>query len=644
MTGRAPGTALEADPAAAGQRSRWWRVLLAVGIVQALYWLGIHPLLKVPVGKLERIAVHSSAYAELDDPSPAAWRSANDKTTDLPWEDCCQAGYRSVRMQFDLPAVPNDGLAIVPIVGSDNYQMWLNDALLLAEGRIELPDHTYHGNVRAVFRLPAALLREGRNELRFVMVRDRGSPHFFVASPIIGDYATIKAAFRFRAFLLNEYNIISYTIGLTLAALALIVAWRGEQRAVLAWLVILFAAWSLRLIWYDASDPPLRGEARMVLLFALVNLLPLAWLNLANQWGPRPLRGILSVSLVAWLALSVLIALILYRDWFERIDTVNQLGMGFNALLGAATLLIFGRQLGTLGAERATEIAVFALCLCLIIVDAGTALFGRGTQHVATAMPWLMIGLVAAFLARNVQLFRSSAQINRLLSERLAQREAELTRTHEQLREAERTQVLAAERQRLMQDMHDGVGGQLAALLSLAQSRQPEPQSLLRAVAEGLTDLRLIIDSLNQIDDDLALALGSLRGRLQPLLDAAGVALRWQLDARLSLPGFGPEAVLQVYRIVQEAVSNALRHGQPSQITIALTQLEDAVELRIEDDGRGLAEAAGGERRGLGLRAMAGRAQRVGASCQVESSPGEGTRVRLRWPGGLAAGHSTLDS
>jgi signal transduction histidine kinase len=250
-------------------------------------------------------------------------------------------------------------------------------------------------------------------------------------------------------------------------------------------------------------------------------------------------------------------------------------------------------------------------------------------------MPLLMLGLVAAFLSRNVQLFRSSAQINRLLNQRLQQREAELTRTHEQLRSAERAQVLAVERHRLMQDMHDGVGGQLAALLSLAQARRPDPEHLLQAVTEGLTDLRLIIDSLNQIDDDLALALGSLRGRLQPLLDAAGVTLSWRLDSRLSLPGFGPESVLHVYRIVQEAVSNALRHSQARTLTIALERIDDQVELRIEDDGRGFhafdATSANTIKPGLGLSAMAERAERLGATLHHEQRDGGGTCVRLRW-------------
>src|SRR5690606_8214140 len=81
--------------------------------------------------------------------------------------------------------------------------------------------------------------------------------------------------------------------------------------------------------------------------------------------------------------------------------------------------------------ERTLETAVFTLCVSLIAVDAIGGLTGRGSGHVTIAMPLLMVGLTAAFLARNVQLFRSSAQINRMLNARLAEREAELTRAAE---------------------------------------------------------------------------------------------------------------------------------------------------------------------------------------------------------------------
>ena len=609
------------------------RLLLAILAVQLMYWLALHPNLIVKSGKLDRVAVRDAEAAELSAPGDGIQTSTPYAPIELPWNDCCQPGYRAVRMHFDLDAVPDSGLAIVPIVGSDNFRMWVNGSLLFAEGRMELPDITYHGNVRAVFRMPSGVLRSGDNEIRFVLVRDGGSPNFIVGAPIIGDYASMRRAFAVRSFLLNQYNTISFTIGLTLALLAFVVVLRGGDQGVPLWLWVLLLAWSLRLLYYDMTDPPLRDSARMALLYAMVNLLPVAWLNLANAFGRAPLRGVARWSLAAYAALTVVNTLVLEFAWLDGIETVDAWSAWFDLALALGTLLLFLRNLANFDSERILETAMFTLCVSLIAVDAIGGLMGQGSGHVTIAMPLLMLGLAAAFLARNVQLFRSSAQINRLLNARLAEREAELTRTHEQLRQVERAQVLSAERHRMMQDMHDGVGGQLAALLSMSRPGQTDPERMLQAVSDGLTDLRLIIDSLNQIDDDLALALGSLRGRLQPLLDAAGVSLNWRIDSRLSLPGFGPDAILQVYRFVQEAVSNALRHGRPHSITIALEQVDGVTELRIEDDGIGFGQAArSATSGGVGLRAMHERAERLGAQFVREGGEDGGTLVMLRWP------------
>ncbi|MCB1555035.1 MAG: hypothetical protein KDJ14_14610, partial [Xanthomonadales bacterium] len=123
------------------------RLLLAILAVQLMYWLALHPNLIVKSGKLDRVAVRDAEAAELSAPGDGIQTGTPYAPIELPWNDCCRPGYRAVRMHFDLDAVPDSGLAIVPIVGSDNFRMWVNGSLLFAEGRMELPDITYHGNV-----------------------------------------------------------------------------------------------------------------------------------------------------------------------------------------------------------------------------------------------------------------------------------------------------------------------------------------------------------------------------------------------------------------------------------------------------------------------------------------------------------------
>jgi signal transduction histidine kinase len=211
----------------------------------------------------------------------------------------------------------------------------------------------------------------------------------------------------------------------------------------------------------------------------------------------------------------------------------------------------------------------------------------------------------------------------------VALRESELHRGFERIAAMQRVETLAEERRRIMQDMHDGVGGQLASLLVLSKDRALEPPRLLAAIRDGLADLRLIVDSLSQVDDDLAFALGSLRGRIAPQLRDAGIALHWAIDPATSLPGFGPQAVLQVFRVVQEAVNNALRHAEAQRIGIVFERVDAAIELRIEDDGVGMPDTPSGAGHGIG--GMHARATKCGADFQIRRREQGGTAVVLRW-------------
>lgn len=212
----------------------------------------------------------------------------------------------------------------------------------------------------------------------------------------------------------------------------------------------------------------------------------------------------------------------------------------------------------------------------------------------------------------------------------VAAREVELRRNFERIGAMQHVETLSEERRRIMQDMHDGVGGQLASMLVLAKDRQIEPARVLEVISDGLADLRLIVDSLSSVDDDLALALGSLRARIAPRLREAGISLDWAIDPNASLSGFGPQAVLQVFRIVQEAINNSIRHGSATRIRIAFARTAELAELRVEDNGIGFDPHAL-LTQGHGLSGMRARAARCGAELVLSSVKRGGTVVQLLW-------------
>ena len=128
------------------------------------------------------------------------------------------------------------------------------------------------------------------------------------------------------------------------------------------------------------------------------------------------------------------------------------------------------------------------------------------------------------------------------------------------------------------------------------------------------------------------LAQGGLVGALERLADSARRLFGFDvaLNVTEALPDLGDEAALHLYRIAQEAVSNAVRHGGAQAVTIALTDDGVATHLAVTDDGRGFgAEVADRAGRGLGLRIMHHRARLIGAALTLDSRPGEGTTVRV---------------
>jgi signal transduction histidine kinase len=210
------------------------------------------------------------------------------------------------------------------------------------------------------------------------------------------------------------------------------------------------------------------------------------------------------------------------------------------------------------------------------------------------------------------------------------EREQLLKRNFERLRESERLQATAQERQRIMQDMHDGLGSQLLSSLMLVERGAVTQEQVVQILRECIDDMRLAIDALASEDAGLLSALGNLRFRMEPRLRAAGIELAW--DAR-GLPeeiDINPDAVLPILRIVQEALTNALKHSRARAVHVVLAMDHGGdsqwLNIRVTDNGRGITEERVG---GRGLLNMRNRAGRIGAQLKLETVPGAGTMVQL---------------
>lgn len=191
-----------------------------------------------------------------------------------------------------------------------------------------------------------------------------------------------------------------------------------------------------------------------------------------------------------------------------------------------------------------------------------------------------------------------------------------------------------AERRRVAHELHDEVGQSLTAVvLELERMSREAPPSLREEIeyskgtaSASLDDVRRIARRLRpEALDDLGLisALTSLSDRVS---QASGVAVHRRFDH--ALPRLDSEVELVLYRIAQESITNAVRHGDPASITIALEHIDSVVRLVIADDGAGF-DLGRREQRDGGLRGMRERAVLIGARLAIETGPGRGSAVIL---------------
>jgi len=209
--------------------------------------------------------------------------------------------------------------------------------------------------------------------------------------------------------------------------------------------------------------------------------------------------------------------------------------------------------------------------------------------------------------------------------------------------ERARAAALARERARLMRDLHDGLGGQLVSIVALSE-RGNDSAGIGDAARAALKDLRLVIDSMDDIGGDLMLALGSWRERAMAQLRPHGIALDWQIATAQGLPvhpELRPWHVIQIVRILDEALTNAVKHAQARCITVRIETMagNDGVGsgcITVADDGKGFELAAdgggsAGSKAARGLRNMQNRAARCGIELGL-SSAASGTCVKLQLP------------
>ncbi len=224
------------------------------------------------------------------------------------------------------------------------------------------------------------------------------------------------------------------------------------------------------------------------------------------------------------------------------------------------------------------------------------------------------------------------------LEDRVKERETQLEKSFEEIKVQSEERVRLVERQRIMSDIHDGVGGQLVALVNMIKRGHADPllfdrKQLSEHAQMALDELRVAVDAMQPVDGDLATVLATLRYRLEPRLKASGIDLVWRIDELPLWSDLTPQKVLQIQRILLEAFTNVIKHSGAKMVMFTAWHQPaiPSVDIVLQDDGVGF-DINPEDSQGHGLGNMSFRANAIGATLRVYSSSGKGTRLSLKMP------------
>jgi signal transduction histidine kinase len=447
-----------------------------------------------------------------------------------------------------------------------------------------------------------------------------------------GPAAEVQQAWRSR-YEWRAYLPIAVASGLALmTVLTLAIWWLQREPVQLQFAVgaLLGVPPYLDRVW---AEPPLPwswwGPAMAVLTFlhgVLFLRAMLAMTGFARPWLDR--------AVLAYGGAGALLATLAFAAGWPALWTA--------VLLSTFPVTVWGGWIATSRAwqrrDRGSLVTAAAVNVCwvTVVVDtvnmrlvndgpASWSVLPLGTLAVLGLMGWL---LISRFAAQN-HAYRGLLQS---LDEKVALRERELRDSHAQLQEEHAEKARLLERQRLMRDIHDGVGAQLVGLLGMIERGGYSRDALKEHADTALSELRMAVDALQPVHGDLTTVLATMRYRLQPRLEAAGLEVAWRVEALPPLAGLTPQVVLHVQRILFETFTNVLRHAKAGRIRVAAREEQDALVIEVEDDGVGLPPDAANAI-GHGLRNMRARAEAIGARLVLQPAQPRGTLLTLRIAG-----------
>ncbi|MEP7300707.1 MAG: histidine kinase [Caldimonas sp.] len=550
-------------------------------------------------------------------------------TIELPlhWDVIYQgrSGSADLTLDFDLPPGADAGrepyALFIARIGTA-YEIELNGMLLSRAGSMVDKRDRWYAKQPVSQSFPASLLRT-HNQLRVHVRTDAGyrsglSPVIVGTDQAVGPLA--RQADLLRVALPQATSVFSLLVACFCALL-----WWQQRDPLYAWAGAGEALWAVTIadtVVETAALPwPYWG------IFLLLLRAAWAWslYGIAQQvFGRRP-------RIEYWTMLSALAAVPLFIGLIVALESTRPL-LAWYAITFAVWLWVIVQLAASAWRMPSPERLMILLAVTAVVAaslrdvvaarfDAALYAESAWAKYVGALVGAAMMWIVSRrFLAARADVLH----LNASLAQRVEQKEHELRDSFERLSQVERSRAVLAERERILRDLHDGVGSNLATAVRQLESGRATPQDVVQSLRESMDHLKLSIDALNLPAGDVNALLASLRYRLQPRIESAGLRFEWHVEPLPRWERGNEEAMRHLQFLLLEAISNVLQHAHASTLTVRADPVDAVIVIALSDDGLGIHGDAG-----HGLRSMQLRADAIGAALSVE--PGApGTRVMVR--------------
>ncbi len=550
------------------------------------------------------------------------------------------SGWYSTSVTLDNKTAGSDDLLAIyiPVIHMD-ATVYLNDKPIGIARAVSDARNIVDPLAREIYRpfyasFSSSMARPGKNSLRIqVAAHPPGSG--LLGRIYIGKDEQLRPFYHNRlSARITTVQAISTSM-LTLAIFMTVLWWLRRQDSIYGWFALLVYAWTLRNLLLIGYDTPLPAAAEDWLTLAslgwFITFMVICTHRYMNMQKQRMEHILFTVMVLGSLALAISYAWQIQTLLMHRIWSTFALLLGSYALGQVALAYRYRDDLKN-PFVPAGGLSILLLGAHDWLVIMGLAPRDNGLLLHFSA-PVTLITFATLLLERFAGVLRDAESLNLQLETRVAEKHAELEANYKKLREMENRQILAEERERFMKEMHDGVGGHLISMLSMMRGGEKDTVKITRAIEASLSDLRIMIDSLDPNEHDIPALLGAMRSRLEPQLASSGLKFDWQVSVIPPLPDFGPRKALQVMRIIQEAITNILNHADATLIRVHASvetgaNGERSAVIKVIDDGKGFSHDAD---RGHGLNNMEQRALSINANLIISANH-PGTRVQLSLP------------